>query len=228
MEAVVVDQPTLTVRRLSQFDPENSSEFTATDFVFDKPGVEELAAVCAGIVLPERAGAEARAAILLDAGAPLVLLGESALFDSELVRRLAESHPGKVGIYAPAQRQAVSWTLDTVSNADFRTMTPSVCEPAWEVIKANGAPTGTLLAWWLAAMRDLGATQFLVHANVRDDADLNILAGLVESFGEQLWIAPRDEEGCLPYDDWVDYGHCRQLVLSAAGYERYHNPVSSE
>ncbi|MFN6960804.1 MAG: hypothetical protein ACK4N6_01055 [Rhodocyclaceae bacterium] len=221
MEVAVVDTPALTVRRLCCFDPENRCEFDVKDYIFDAPGVEELAAGCAGIILREGAGSEARAATLLTAGAPLVFLGEGALFDGELVRRMAQSYPGRIGIYALAQRQAVSWTLDTVSNADFRTVTPSVGEPAWEVLKANGAPTGTLLGWWLAAMRERGATQFLVHVDVRDDTDLNILAGLVETFGEGLWVGPRSDEGCLPFEEWINYGHCRQLVLSASIYERH-------
>lgn len=206
------------VRRLLRFEPAMTHGIGSDDWVFDAPGVEPVAAECAGIVL-ER-GDAARAETLLAAGASCVLLGEAALIDSEAVGRLARAHPGCIGIYAPVRRQAIEWSFETVSNADFKTVAPSCCEPAWEVLKADGTPTGTLAAWWLAALRELGATQFLVQADVRDDADLNILAGLVETQGESLWIAPRSE-ACLPLADCVNYGQCRQLALSADEYERY-------
>lgn len=222
-----VDNPAeksaLALRRLLRFDSVMALEIGADDVVFDAEGVESVAAECAGIIL-ER-GDAARAATLLAAGLPCVLLGETALIDSEMVALLAQAHPGCVGIYAPVRRQAVDWSFETVSNADFKTVTPSCCEPAWEVLKADGTPTGTLAAWWLGALRDLGATQFLVHADLRDDTDLNILAGLVETLGESLWIAPRSE-ACLPLADCLNYGQCRQLALSAADYKRYmDNPV---
>lgn len=228
MEVAANDETKLALRRLIGFDAESRGTLGKNDVVFDAPGAEEIAAECAAVILEEQAGAEKRATTLLEAGAPLVLLGEVALLDSELVKRLANDHPGRIGIYAPARRQAVSWSLDTVTNADFITVNPSVCEPAWEVLRADGTPTGTLLLWWLKAMRDLRATQFLVHVDVKDDIDLNILAGLVETFGEGLWIAARDEESCLPYEEWVNYGHCRQLVLSATAYERHLNPERSQ
>jgi hypothetical protein len=214
----LVEKSALAVRRLLRFEPAMALEIGPDDFLFDADGVEAVAAECAGIVL---VGSDAaRAETLLAAGPPCVLLGEAALIDSEMVARLAQAYPGCIGIYAPVQRQAVDWSFETVSNADFKTVTPSVCEPAWEVLKADGTPTGTQAQWWLGALHDLGATQFLVHADVRDDTDLNILAGLVEALGESLWIAPRSEE-CLPLADFVNYGQCRQLALSADEYERH-------
>lgn len=203
--------------RLLRFDPAMVLDIGADDVVFDAEGVEAVAAECAGIVLA--GGDEARVETLLAAGAPCILLGEAALADSSLVERLARTHPGCIGIYAPVQRQTVDWSFETVSNADFKTITPSVCEPAWEVLKADDTPTGTLAVWWLSALRELGATQFLVHVDVRDDADLNILAGLVEALGNSLWISPRSDAH-LPLADWINYGQSRQLALSPALYER--------
>lgn len=217
MESAAVEKSALALRRLLSFDPECASEACPDDFIVDAPGVESVVSECAGIILGRGEAAEARATALLVTGASLVLLGEAALSDSGVVERLASAHPGKVGIYAPVSRQTVSWSFETVSNADFKTVTPSYCEPAWEILKADGAPTGTLAGWWLDAMRALGASHFLVAADVRDDTDLNILAGLVEDFGDALWIAPRTTEH-LPLIDWVNYGQSLQLALPAADY----------
>lgn len=205
------------LRRLLRFDPALALDVGPDDYVFDAPGVESVATECAGIVL--ESGDAGRAETLLAAGAPCVLLGEAALADSSMVEHLARAHLGCIGIYAPVQRQTVSWSFEIVSNADFKTVTPSCCEPAWEVLKADDTPTGTLAAWWLGALRDLGATQFLLRADVCDDSDLNILAGLVEDLGECFWIAPRTDEH-LPLADWTDYGQCRQLALPPDLYDR--------
>jgi hypothetical protein len=217
MDGVESEKSALAIRRLTAFDMDKAAEVSADDLIFDTPGVEAVAAECAGIVLAsESAG---RAETLLVAGAPCVYVGEAALRDSEALARLAQAHPGQIGIYAPVRRQPVSWSFVTDSNADFKTVAPSVCEPSWEVLKADGTPTGTHAGWWLKAMRDLGAAHFLVQAEVRDDADLNILAGLVEDLGASLWVAPRAGEG-LPLSDWVAYGQCRQLALPDREYAR--------
>jgi imidazole glycerol phosphate synthase subunit HisF len=201
----------MTVRRLRQFAATDAATIGADDFVFDASGVEAVADACAGIVLAQ--GDEQRAATLLSIGAPLVLLGEAALRDSGIVQRLAAAFGGeRIGVYAPVRRQAVSWGFESVSNADFRTVTPSHCEPAWEVLLADGAPTGTLVAWWLTALRDLGATQFLVQPAIDDDIDLNLCADLVERLDSALWLIPA-VGGAVPLADWVRYGQARQLAL---------------
>lgn len=219
MESAAVEKSALALRRLLSFDPESALEILPDDFIVDVPGVESIAASCAGIILARGEEAEARATALLAADALLVLLGEAALTDSGVVARLASAHPGKVGIYAPVGRQTVSWSFETLSNADFKTVTPSYCEPAWEVLKADGSPTGTLAGWWLNAMRTLGASHFLIAADVRDDTDLNILAGLVEDFGDSLWVGPRNDETTF-LSDWVCHGQCRQLALSPSLFEQ--------
>ncbi|MEW5781824.1 MAG: hypothetical protein ACOY6N_10390 [Pseudomonadota bacterium] len=210
MDVEVVERSAPLLRRLTAFDAARAAEIGNEDFLFDALGVETVAAECAGIVLPS--GDEPRAASLLAAGAPCVFLGEAALRDSQTIARLAETQPGRIGVFAPARRQSVTWSLETESNADFRTVTPSVCAPTWEVLMADGTATGVLVPWWLKALRELGATHFLVQADVMDDADLEILAGLVEDLGDSLWLAPLADEH-LPYVDWVRYGHCRHLAL---------------
>lgn len=156
-------------------------------------------------------GDEARAQLLLQAGAPCVLLGQAALADAECVRLLAQVFGSeRVGVYAPVQRMAVRWSMDRVSNADFICMTPSHCEPGWDVLSADGRPTGTSASWWLGAMFERGAGRALVRAAGGDDNDLNILAGLVEAWGDRIWLAP---EGKERLEEWVRYGRARRLVL---------------
>lgn len=213
--ATPVEKSALALRQLLRFATETALEIGPDDYVFDAPGVEAVAAECAAIVLDT--GDAARAGTLLAAGATCVLLGELALTDSAAVGRLAQAHPGQVGIYAPVKRQAVNWSFETVSNADFKTVTPSYCEPAWEVLKSDGMPTGTLAGWWLKAMRNLGASHFLLAADVGDDTDLNILAGLVEDFGNTLWVGPR-VAAAVALTDWVCFGHCQQLALPSTLY----------
>ncbi len=192
----------------------------ADEFVFDAPGLETQAAECAGIVLPE--GNETRATTLLAAGAPRVYLGGAVLLDSTLVERLVAAYgTERIGIYAPLRRQTVSWSFETVSNADFKTVTPSHCEPAWEVLWADGSGTGTLASWWLKTMGELGASSFLVRVDIRDDTDLNLCAGLVEELGEALWLGPlTDPAPALA--EWVDFGQCRQLALPVSLYAQLH------
>jgi len=82
------------------------------------------------------------------------------------------------------------------------------------VVGVGGYSSGpvVLAGWWLKAMQDLGAMGMLVRAEVCDDTDLNILAGLSEEFGDLLWVAPLNGMH-LPLADWVVYGHGRRLAL---------------
>lgn len=217
LEVTQTPEVALALRCLRSFEPDCVDTAGGDDFFWDAEGVEAVAGHCAGIVLP-KAG-ETRAARLLAAGAATLLVGEAALRDSELISRLAADYPERVGIYAAVRRQRVTWTLDTESNADFRTLVPSIAAPGWEILLANGAESGVLLRWWLHAMRERGASHFLVQAEIRDDADLNLLAELVEEFGDRFWVAPLSANH-LPYAEWVEYGRCRQLVLPPDDYQR--------
>lgn len=165
----------------------------------------------AGVVLPGET--EQRARELLLAGAPVVYLGEAALLDCAAVERLiAEFGGARVGVYAPARRMAVSWSFDTISNADFNVVTPSLCEPAWEILRADGNATGTFAGWWIGEMFKRGAGSALLRVDLRDDADYNLCAGLVEDFGERLWLAPLDDADPA-LDEWLAYGRVSRLVL---------------
>ncbi|MCX7148981.1 MAG: hypothetical protein NTY05_06150 [Rhodocyclales bacterium] len=208
------EQSALTVRRWLTYQEDR--EVAEDDFIFDDPGAEAVASLCAGVILPT--GDEQRAATLLASGAACVFVGEAALNDSTAIDRLVAKHGAeRIGIYAPVRRQSVSWSFETVSNADFKTITPSHCEPAWEVLRADGTGTGTLAHWWLAAMREQGASRFLVWVDILDDTDLNLCAGLIEELGRALWVGPLAE--AMPnLADWIDFGQCKQIVLSAAAY----------
>lgn len=195
------------------FDPAHDAQF-----LFDGPTVDACAASCAGIVLTN--GSEARAEDLLAAGARQVLIGEAALLDSGSIERLVEKYgKERIGLYVPVRNLAVDWSFETVSNADFKVVTPSVCEPTWEVLRADGSGTGTHAEWWVGQMVERGARTVLLHADIEDDIDLNLCAGLVEKLGEQLWVAPRTN--CTPpLADWIAFGQVRQLALPADLYQQ--------
>jgi hypothetical protein len=173
-------------------------------------------AAAAGIVLP-RDGAT-RATELLNAGARRVLLGEAALLDSAVVAALATQFGGeRIGVYVPASRMEVSWSFDTDSNADFKVMTPSVCAPAWEALRADGTRTGTRVLWWIGEMLKQGASEALIRIDIQDDADLNLCAECIEEFGDRLWIGPL-AAAAPPLDEWIRYGHALQLALCPSLY----------
>lgn len=185
-------------------------------FLFDGPALpHDLAAVCGVLLLSER---EARARELLARGCPRVYVGEAALLDSGVIERLARDFgPQRVGVYVPAKRMGVNWSLDPVSNADFKVMTPSMCEPCWEVLTADGRRTGTIASWWIGEMLRRGAAAALVRADIRDDADLNICAALAEQCGARLWIGPLEDEDAR-FAEWVTLARVTQLAVPEASY----------
>jgi len=165
---------------------------------------------------------EAMATSLLNAGAKKVFLGEAALMDSTVVTRMVHKFgSARIGLHVPVQRQAVSWSFDTKSNEDFNVVTPSLCEPVWEVLKANGEPTGVRAANWISAMLQHGAGTVLLRADICDDTDLNLCAGLVETLGDKLWVAPLTD-AVPPIADWINFGQVTQLALPLALYHRRH------
>ena len=140
------------------------------------------------MVLPTAGASRARE--LLEGGACQVLLGEAAVLDGSLVQALVgEFGTRKVGIYVPVARMEESWSLEVESNADFKVMSPSVCEPCWEVLRSDRSRTGTIAKWWIEQMFGFGAGAALVVLDAMDDHDLNILADMVEALGERLWIS---------------------------------------
>jgi hypothetical protein len=172
----------------------------------------------AGIVLPGQD--PARAAELLAAGARRVLLGEAALAERSLLAALsAKFGADRVGLHVPARRFEVSWSFETESNADFKVVTPSLAAPAWEVLRADGARTGTQALWWIAEMLKLGAAEVLLRVDIADDADLNLCAECVERFGRRAWIGPLTNH-VSAFGDWIRYGQARQLALPSALYAR--------
>jgi hypothetical protein len=167
-----------------------------------------------GVVAPAR-GKDGLRQLLL-AGAPRVYVGEAALLDGGLVETLAaEFGAERIGLYLPLRRMQVNWSMDAVSNADFRVMTPSVCEPCWEILRADGSRSGTHAAWWIGEMFRLGASSALLRVDMTDDADLNILAGLSERWGERLWLAPLADPA-PDFAAWVELGGARRLAAPEA------------
>lgn len=174
----------------------------------------------AGVVLG--AESEATATALLNAGISKVFVGEAAVLDVGVMKRLLQRFGGaRLGLHVPLQRQAVSWSFDRDSNADFSVVTPSLCAPAWEVLRANGEPAGLLAAGWIDQMVRHGVQSVLLRVDIRDDTDLNLCAGMVELLGDKLWLAPLvDRDPAIT--DWIRYGQARQLALPAALYDRRH------
>ncbi|CAI09799.1 hypothetical protein ebA6422 [Aromatoleum aromaticum EbN1] len=197
---------------------ETPPDVDAEVFVIDGDAVGARLASAVAIILP--AEGEARASELLAAGARRVLLGEAALRDAELVPRLvARFGAERIGVFVPARRMEVAWSFDMVSNADFRVVTPSLCEAGWEILRADDSATDIRANWWLGEMKKRGVSIALVQVDIVDDTDLNLCAGLVEDLGERLWIAPRRQsEPALA--DWVAYGKAAQIALSPSLFAR--------
>ena len=183
-------------------------------FLFDRNMIPANPNSIEGIVAPAR-GKDGLRQLLL-AGAPRIYVGEAALLDGELVGALAaEFGAERIGLYLPMRRMRVDWSMDTVSNADFRVMTPSVCEPCWEILRADGTRSGTHAAWWLGEMFGRGASSALLRVDMTDDADLNILAGLTERWGERLWLASLADPA-PDFAAWVELGGARRLAAPEA------------
>ena len=159
-------------------------------------------------------GTEARASELLERGAKCVLLADAAMLDCQAVSRLSQQYgPSRIGVSLLARKRHISWSLDTVSNADFRCLTPSVGKAGWEIVMSDGTATGTDAEWWLGEMMKLGASMALICADIQDD-DLNLCAGLVEVHGNKLWFSPWQHPDA-DLEPWVRYGQMRQLLLPA-------------
>lgn len=172
----------------------------------------------AAIWMPRQPAARARA--LLQRGARRVLLGDAALDDRDAVLGLAsEFGADRVGLYVRARRQPNRWSFETSSNADFKTVTPSVCEPTWVVLRDDGTPTALSTHRWLASMQRAGIRSALVQVDIADDDDLNLCAGLVEMLGEQACFAPATQTAPALHE-WVQHARVRSMALPPLVYAR--------
>jgi len=159
-------------------------------------------------------GAEERASELIALGAERVLLADAALLDSTAVMRLVQQHGAeRVGVWLPVKKRQISWAIDYISNEDFNCLTPSYGKAGWEVVKSDGASTGTDAEWWVSEMLSLGASMVLISVDAQDD-DLNICAGLMENHGVKLWFTPWQQPDA-DLEPWVRFGRIRRLVLPA-------------
>lgn len=197
-------------------DPHEAAGFDAP-LVFDAPGLPASLAGLAGVVVVH--GDEARIAALLERGAARVFVGDAALADPAVIARLQRFGAARLGVYARARRMVNHWSFDTTSNADFRIVAPSVCEPAWEVLRGDGSVAATHAHHWIERMARRGARMVLLQADIRDDADLNLCAGLVEHFGDAVCFAPADDANPR-LDEWVRYGQVRRIALPPHLYRR--------
>lgn len=171
---------------------------------------------------------ESTAVALLSAGASKVFLGEVALFDSTVVSRLARAFGShRLGLHVPVQRQSVSWSFETESNEDFNVVTPSLCEPVWEVLRTNGESSGVRAINWVDAMLQHGVGSVLLRADLSDDADLNLCAGMVELVADKLWVAPLSDTAPV-LADWINFGQVSRLALPTALYHRRHALVKRD
>lgn len=157
---------------------------------------------------------------LLTNGIERVYVGDAALADPSLMPRLIQQFgAARLGLHVRARRQAVNWAFDTESNADFNVVTPSLCVPQWEVLRSDGGDTGILVQPWLHSLHLQGVSSAVLRVDIRDDADLNLCAGMVESFGDLIWFAPMNEAP-PSVADWIEFGQVRQLALPPAMFHR--------
>jgi hypothetical protein len=167
-----------------------------------------------GVVLEGGGLAQARAR--LAAGARQVLLADAALEDISLMRSaLAEFGGERVGAWLPARRAAVSWTLDTRSNGDFKCMSPSNPQARWEVLTSDMHSTGTDVGRWVEQLVHAGVQTILISVDMQDDRDLDLCAGLVECFGARLWFSSLTAVD-VDFGAWVEFAQVSRLVLPAA------------
>lgn len=144
-----------------------------------------------------------------------ILFGDAAIADTGFIRRAAAAlSPERVGVWIPARRMPVNWSLDLHSNADFRCLTPSVGKPSWEVLRADGAGSGIDVEWWIRQMLAQGATCALVSVDFADEKDHLIFAEIVEKAGEALWLAPRAQAVAeWNAEGWREFGNACQFAL---------------
>ena len=179
-------------------------------FMFDRGDIPtRLSNV--GVVLESGGLAQARAR--LAAGARQVLLADSALRDSAVMRSaVAEFGADRVGAWLPLKRMEVGWSLDSQSNGDFKCMVPSNPQARWEVLTSDMQRTGAEAGGWIEQLARLGVTTVLLSVDMHDERDLDLCAGLMERFAERLWFSPLTAASA-DLASWVEFGQVRRLVL---------------
>lgn len=190
-------------------------------FVMCTPRLPQLPHLVRGARVVLGCETEAQAAQLLQTGARQVFVGQAALDDPLLLTRLLQRFgQGRVGLHLPVRRQPVNWSFETTSNADFKVVTPSLCEPVWEVLRSDGSATAVRAKTLLQAAVGQGVDDLLLRVDMADDTDLNLCADMVETFARRLWVAPLtvNTPQALPWVDWVEFGQVTQLALPAKLY----------
>lgn len=187
---------------------------TAPPRFFDARGGKPSSCEGLSVIVDEAAGDAA--AELLARGASMAFVAGAPARMGECVPRLAaQVGAPRVGVLVEAAPMEVRWCLECESNADFKTMAPSMPESCWEVMAPEGIRTGIRVDHWLRTIFAKGATAALVQADLSEarDSDLNVCAGLVEEFGARLWLAPSGSAPC-DLQPWMQLGRARRFVLA--------------
>ena len=156
----------------------------------------------------------ARIETLIEAGASQVLIGETALQDSNIVKELISEYGKRIGIWLPVRRASTNWSLDSESNADFRFVSFSRPQPRWLVLRADGSFTDVDALWWAEEMLKAGCSSVMVSVKEPEDDDLLACAEMSEIAAEHFWL----DTGSIDIEElrfWVKYGHAHQLVVPA-------------
>lgn len=174
---------------------------------------ETEAPVCAGAHVVMERGSLARAATLFTAGASRVLLGAAALLDTALVQEaIARYGTQRIGLWLPARRMAVSWSINRESNADFSFIMPTCPVPRWELLLADGTGTGTDAAWFAREMARRGVEHLVLSLHQAEADDVAIGAELCGELGERLWLTFADAH--TDPAEWIRDSGARQLIVN--------------
>lgn len=171
---------------------------------------------CEGLcVIVDEAAADTAANLLAHGASMAFIAGAPARLGECVSRLVTQAGAPRVGVLLDAAPMEVRWSLECESNADFKTMAPSMPEPCWEVMAPGGMRTGIRVDHWLRTLFARGATAAVVQADLSAarDSDLNVCAGLVEEFGTRLWLAPGDAAPC-DLQPWIEFGQARRFVLA--------------
>jgi hypothetical protein len=60
----------------------------------------------------------------------------------------------------------------------------------------------------------------MIRADILDDTDLNLCAGLTELHADRLWFAPMTA-GANRYADWLRWGKVARLAVPVTDYDQH-------